>query len=116
MKLRNTLDYWASLEGDPASEILTEPGGPQNVDMDSKIPGSNKTASQDIRVLGWTTKIVTQRIGDKNIVPYMHVYLAFLWCSAHVTDVLQYVQAEMPWKAMSPFSIRWGAPASTNLM
>jgi Est1 DNA/RNA binding domain len=102
-KLQNTLYYWASLEGDPASDILTEPGGPQDVDLDSKIPGSNEAASQAIRVLGQTTKIVTQRIGDKNIVPYMHVFLAFLWGSAHVAGVLQYVQAEMPWEGIITF-------------
>jgi hypothetical protein len=46
---------------------------------------------------------VTQRIGDKSIVPYMHVYLAFLWASTHVVGVLQYVQAEMPWEGTITF-------------
>lgn len=102
-KLRKTLDYWTSLESDPGPHTMADSHGPQDMDMDSKILGPTEAASQAVRVLGRATTIVTQRIGDKNIVPYMHVLLAFLWSLANVPGALLYVSAEMPWEGIITF-------------
>jgi hypothetical protein len=45
-----------------------------------------------VLVLSNTAAILSQRIGDKNIVPFIHVFLAYRWSLAHVPDALAYVQ------------------------
>ena len=96
-------EYWKSLDGDPAPGVKAQPHNAQDMDLDSRILGPDATAAQGIRLLGQTTKLVTQRIGDKNIVPYMHVLLAFLWSMAHVPDALLYIEGEIPWEGIVTF-------------
>lgn len=45
----------------------------------------------------------TQRIGDKNILPYMHVILAYLFGLAFVPNALIYVKGHIPWEDITIF-------------
>jgi hypothetical protein len=47
--------------------------------------------------------VVSQRIGDKNILPYMHVILAYLFELAFVPNALIYVEGCVPWENITIF-------------
>jgi hypothetical protein len=57
---------------------------------------SSDVAAYACRSLGETTTVASQRIGDKNILPYMHVILAYLFRLAFVPNALIYVEGYVP--------------------
>jgi serine/threonine protein kinase len=50
-----------------------------------------------------TMDIILQRVGDKNMLPCIHVSLSFLWCAAMVPESMSYVQADVPWARLATF-------------
>jgi hypothetical protein len=72
--------------------------------------GSNLTFSESddagayaCQYLGKTTRVVAQRIGDKNTLPYLHVYMAYLFGLAFVPEALIYVEDSVPWEDIAVF-------------
>jgi hypothetical protein len=53
--------------------------------------------------LGATTRVVCQRCGDPNILPYMHIYLAFLLSLEGVSGRLNLVGVYVYWKMLALF-------------
>ncbi|KAK2761160.1 hypothetical protein FQN54_001681 [Arachnomyces sp. PD_36] len=51
----------------------------------------------------YTLGSVIQRTGDKNIIPYVHVSLAFLWSLALVPESMRYIESDVPWAAIERF-------------
>jgi hypothetical protein len=47
--------------------------------------------------------VISRRIGDKNIVPYMHVVLAYLFGLAFVPNALTYIENHVPWEDITIF-------------
>jgi hypothetical protein len=77
--------YWASI--DETVEPVRANPRPVNVSQ----------------ILGETTTVVSQRIGDKNILPYMHVVLAYLFGLAFVSNALTYAEGCVPWEKITIF-------------
>jgi hypothetical protein len=102
VKLASVHEHWSS-EAAQIPHHDAQADMPQDPSVESKISGPEEASAQAVRVLGETTRIVSQRIGDKNIVPYMHVQLAYLWSLAHVPGALQYVQAHIPFEGIVSF-------------
>jgi hypothetical protein len=50
-----------------------------------------------------TNKVVFQRIGDKNILPFAHVFLAFLKSLIFIPDALLHIEGQIPWKSIVTF-------------
>ncbi|EAS30483.3 uncharacterized protein CIMG_05962 [Coccidioides immitis RS] len=50
-----------------------------------------------------TLALVLKHIGDKNVLPHVHVSLAFLWSLALVPEGMSYAQSEIPWQALVTF-------------
>jgi hypothetical protein len=50
-----------------------------------------------------TNKVVFQRIGDKNILPFAHVFLAFLQSLTFIPDALLHIEGQIPWKSIVTF-------------
>ena len=48
-------------------------------------------------------EVVFSRIGDRNILAFAHVMLAFLWSLAFVPGAQEYVQAYVPWGKVAMF-------------
>ena len=50
----------------------------------------------------WCASISTlaQKVGDRNILPFMHVTLAFIWSSTYVPGALIYLEHYVPWAAL----------------
>jgi Est1 DNA/RNA binding domain len=70
---------------------------------DATFSGSQETSASACQVLGKVTTVVCQRIGDKNVLPYMHLYLAFLLSLASVPGALEYVEGHVPWEKLVVF-------------
>jgi hypothetical protein len=95
--------YWASI-GDTSDSIRANPHHARD-----STPGgavfldSSDVAAYACQSLGETTTVVSQRIGDKNILPYMHVILAYLFGLAFVPNALIYVEGHVPWENIAIF-------------
>ncbi|EFW13291.1 conserved hypothetical protein [Coccidioides posadasii str. Silveira] len=50
-----------------------------------------------------TLALVLKHTGDKNVLPHVHVSLAFLWSLALVPEAMSYAQSEIPWQALATF-------------
>jgi len=50
-----------------------------------------------------TLAVLLQRIGDKNVLPFVHVSLAFLWSLAYVPSQYAYVEGDVPWSRLAGF-------------
>ena len=98
--LQKALDYWNSL-----SEPETSPQ-PESISKTS-INGI-KLTSLDIlpfasRFSFYTLGSVVQHTGDKNVIPFVHVSLVFLWSLALTPNSMKYIEAYVPWRAVERF-------------
>jgi hypothetical protein len=50
-----------------------------------------------------TLAIILERLGDKNVLPHVHISLSFLWCLALNPKSMIYVEAEVPWARVAVF-------------
>jgi hypothetical protein len=64
---------------------------------------SYDAAAYACQFLGETTTVVSQRIRDKNILPYMHLILAYLFGLAFIPNALLYVEGCIPWENITVF-------------
>jgi hypothetical protein len=70
---------------------------------DAAFEDSDDAAAYACRYLGETTTIVAQHIGDKNILPYMHLILGYLFGLAFIPNALLYVEGFVLWEAITIF-------------
>ena len=94
-KIGNLRRCWKSAKGEPGRHAGTELQS-EDLVTDPYIANIEEAPAQ-------AAKIITQRNGDKNIVPYMHIQLAFLWNLVHVPEALQYIQRHIPWDGVVNF-------------
>lgn len=47
--------------------------------------------------------ILLQRVGDMNVLPFVHVSLAFLWSLAFVPFRFKYVEGDIPWEPLAKY-------------
>ena len=95
IKHTSMIAYWTSL-GDTSEAVRANPQCPNTDDM--VFSDSDDAAAHACQSLGETTSVVSQRIGDKNILPYMHVILAYLFGLAFVPNAVIYVEGWLPWE------------------
>ena len=95
--------YWASL--DHASEAIRAKTHPvkESTTSAATFSDSDDAAAHACHFLGEATAVVAQRIGDKNILPYMHVILAYLYGLAFLPNALIYVEGHVPWENITVF-------------
>jgi hypothetical protein len=95
--------YWASFYG-TSNLVRARPHSATDLTTkDATFSGSHDAEAYACQALGETTTIVSQRIGDKNILPYIHVILAYLFGLAFVPNALIYVEGFIPWESISIF-------------
>jgi hypothetical protein len=105
--------YWASID-DTSVYVRASPRPVQDpiirsaMFSDSETTGtmfsdSDNAAAYACQYLGKTTTVVAQRIGDKKILPYMHVVLAYLFGLAFIPDALIYVKGYSPCENLTIF-------------
>jgi hypothetical protein len=95
--------YWASID-DTSDFIRANPRQTgDSTSGEAVFLDSFDVAAYACQSLGEATTVVSQRIGDKNILPYMHVILAYLFGLAFVPNALIYVEGHVPWENIAIF-------------
>lgn len=69
----------------------------------SELQSSRKVISHASKLAFGTLSISLQRIGDKNVLPLIHVYFVFLWSLAAVEKAMIYVENDVPWGGICSF-------------
>jgi hypothetical protein len=95
--------YWASV--DETSDFVRASLSPckDSTAGDATFSDSYDVAACACQALGEITTVVSQRIGDENILPYMHMILVYLFGLAFVPNALTYVESHVPWENITIF-------------
>ncbi|KAM7217358.1 EST/SMG-like protein 1 [Rhypophila decipiens] len=64
-------------------------------EMEPSVP---KELADALRLANKTHGVVLRRFGDLNILPYLHVILAFVYHLTYYPEAMTYVAPEFPWK------------------
>ncbi|ERF70125.1 hypothetical protein EPUS_00312 [Endocarpon pusillum Z07020] len=70
---------------------------------DATFSGAQDAVAHACHLFDSSIEVVFQRVGDRNVVPFAHVVLAFLKSLAHVPDAMLYVEGQVPWKSIVTF-------------
>ncbi|KAL8639381.1 MAG: hypothetical protein Q9228_003585 [Teloschistes exilis] len=93
-----------SLEYEPSAERAPSPPA---MDAESVTATDQEASASLIRMasdLAFTTlSIALRRHGDRNVFPFVHVMLVFLWNLAVVEKAIQYVNPAIPWTDICSF-------------
>jgi Est1 DNA/RNA binding domain len=86
------------------------PGHPQathstrdSTTKDATFSGAQDAVAQACHLFYASSEVVFQRIGDRNVLPFAHVVLAFLNSLAYVPDALLFVEGQVPWESIVAF-------------
>jgi hypothetical protein len=63
----------------------------------AKFVSADQVTSYAIPVWSNTVSMVASKVGDRNILPFLHVTLAFLWSLSYVPGGLIYLENDIPW-------------------
>ena len=70
---------------------------------DVTFSGAQDTVAHACLLFYNTIELVLQHLGDKNILPFVHVVLAFLNRLGYVPDALRYIEEQVPWEVLATF-------------
>jgi hypothetical protein len=95
--------YWASIDNALLPVRSQQRLMPGLIGSNLTFLESDDAGAYACQYLGKATRVVAQRIGDKNTLPYLHVYLAYLFGLAFVPEALIYVEDSVPWEDIAVF-------------
>ena len=96
-------NYWGSVQDSLDHPHVTLHPMEDVTSDDITFSGSQDTVFRACFLFRMAVSVVFQRIGDKNILPFAHVILAFLNSLAYVPGALLYVEGIIPWESMETF-------------
>lgn len=67
----------------------------------AKFVSSDEVTSYILPVWSASISIVAGKVGDRNILPFMHFMLGFLWSLSYVPGALLYLEGYVPWKQLA---------------
>jgi hypothetical protein len=95
--------YWASLY-DTSDLVRAKPHSTKNLTAkNATFPGSHDAGAHACQSLGETAPVMSQRLGDKNILQYTHVMLAYLFGLEFIPNALSYIEDCIPWEDITIF-------------
>lgn len=68
-----------------------------------ELESSVKVLTRASKLAFSTLSVCLQRIGDKNVLPLIGVYLVFLWDLARTKGAIKYVESDIPWEEICSF-------------
>lgn len=68
-----------------------------------ELESSVKVITRASKLAFSTLSVCLQRIGDKNVLPLIGVYLVFLWDLAQTKEAVMYVESDIPWVEICSF-------------
>ncbi|KAK4946250.1 hypothetical protein LTR10_014762 [Elasticomyces elasticus] len=84
--------YWNSGPINAATQAAPATGGRQ-----ANFASSDEVTSYILPVWSTAISIVAGKVGDRNILPFMHFMLGFLWSLSYVPGALVYLENYVPW-------------------
>ncbi|KAL1967640.1 hypothetical protein VTN77DRAFT_2897 [Rasamsonia byssochlamydoides] len=85
----------------PDQSVLSQRDGPWS--EDDRFSSSIQVLSFASHLAFSTLRIILERIGDKNVLPSVHLSLAFLWSAALVPTSMTHIEADVPWVRLASF-------------
>lgn len=70
---------------------------------DARFSGSQDAVAHACHLFYSSNEVVFQRIGDKNVLPFAHVVLAFLNSLTFVPEAMLFVEWHVPWESIVRF-------------
>ncbi|KKA16301.1 hypothetical protein T310_10098 [Rasamsonia emersonii CBS 393.64] len=95
--------FWESHTSSSSLElsVLSQRDGPRS--EDDRFSSSIQVLSFASHLAFSTLRIILGQIGDKNVLPSVHLSLAFLWSMALVPTSMTYIEADVPWVQIASF-------------
>ncbi|KLJ07504.1 hypothetical protein EMPG_17020 [Blastomyces silverae] len=98
-RLQHAIQHWLLLPKKPSQKTLN-----------NALPSDAATFSTPLKKLTYSTYLnfhtlsfVLKHTRNENIIPYVHLSLAFIWSLALVPDSMEYVEGEIPWTQITIF-------------
>jgi hypothetical protein len=95
-------EFWHTVNDDKF-EYVNPPMPQKQSDPKSTFASSDAVTAYVLTLFYQTTSTVAQKIGDKNIVPFMNFILSFLWSLAYIPGGLMFVESYVPWLRIVTF-------------
>jgi hypothetical protein len=99
-RLSSAQGYWQN-QTSVEQSILSQRDGPRS--EDDQFSSSIQVISFASHVAFSTLSIILERVGDKNVLPSVHLSLAFLWSAALVPKSMTYIEVDVPWVRVASF-------------
>ena len=95
--------HWATMT--PQTENIRAIGHlpKEAVSDNAKFSGPDQVTAYACHSLQKTITVVAHRIGDKDVVPFMHSILVYIYGLAFVPGALEHVEAYIPWEHIAIF-------------
>lgn len=95
-------EMWIDLKGHNFQRL--QPSSfEETIAQEAKFTNSEDTVSHAFFLALSTFSINLSRIGDKNVLPFNYIMLAFIWALACVPAALGYLEAHIPWNKIVIF-------------
>lgn len=95
-------EFWQTVNED-SYEYVNLPATLRKSNPGAKFESSDDVAAYVLPLFYHTISTVAQKIGDKNIVPFMSFILSFLWSLAYLPGGLMYIESYVPWMRVITF-------------
>ena len=102
-RLKETIrrEYWHQLgtsQGQDTSVTHAQPHGGDR--PDAKFESSDQVSSYVLPVWCSCISTVANKVGDRNVLPFIHVTLAFIWSLSYIPGALVHVEQYIPWDSI----------------
>ena len=81
-----------------ATHSMTDP-----TTTDATFSGAQDAVSYVCHFFHATSEVIFQRIRDKNVLPFVHIILAFLYNLTFIPGALLFIEAQVPWESIVIF-------------
>ncbi|KAI1103228.1 hypothetical protein F4804DRAFT_237795 [Jackrogersella minutella] len=83
----------------PQSSEETTESSPEGKPLSDHKP--SRTEEGALRLFDGTCNVVLRRLGDLNILPFLHVVMVFMYHLAHYPSAMAFIEGTIPWKLIS---------------
>ncbi|KAK5459656.1 hypothetical protein LTS15_003785 [Exophiala xenobiotica] len=99
VKARIQQKFWED-NGPINPQDFTQAAPPTGDRLGVKFGSSDEVTSYILPVWHTCVSIVAGKVGDRNILPFLHFTLAFLWSLSYVPGALVYLENYVPWSKL----------------
>ncbi len=102
IKLKERNAYWDAVKDSTDHSRVSHPTRDYII-KDATFSGAQDAVTHACHLFKRSVEVVLQRSGDKNILPFAHLVLAYLNSLAYVPGALLHVEGQVPWESIVTF-------------